>query len=333
MFDRHRAAVRARLASSGLHRAGPGSVSWKINREIVVVAGWGRAILLQFAHPLIAEGIRDHSGFRGGALARLDRFRSTIGAMQSLTFGDDEAAIGAAAGINCIHDRVYGSLAAPAGNFEAGERYSAHAPELLRWVHATLLESIPMTYQAFVGPLTDEERDRYCAEATIMEPLLDIPGGSLPRDTADLSAYMAEMLVSGRIAVTATSRMLARALLFPKGYARLLPGLGTMRRMTIGSLPAEMRSAYGFEWGPRDQRAFERWTAGIRRLRRLTPRIAREWPIARRATGETRPQTKQPQKKQPQKKHSRHTAEEMKRAVTRGACVAPYDPGRSYDQP
>src|SRR5262245_2219364 len=49
-LDRHRAAVRARLLSVGAVRSGPGTVSWKINREIIVVAGWGRAILLQLAH-------------------------------------------------------------------------------------------------------------------------------------------------------------------------------------------------------------------------------------------------------------------------------------------
>ena len=39
-------------------------------------------------------------------------------------------------------------------------------------MHATLLESIPLTYELLVGSLTREERDRYCAEATIIEPLL-----------------------------------------------------------------------------------------------------------------------------------------------------------------
>ena len=32
------------------------SIAAKINRETVVVLGWGRAVLLQFAHPLVAAG-------------------------------------------------------------------------------------------------------------------------------------------------------------------------------------------------------------------------------------------------------------------------------------
>ena len=56
-----------------------------------------------------------------------------------------------AAGINTIHDRVHGMLRAPAGAYAGGEKYSAHDPELLRWVHATLLESVPSNFKPSVG--------------------------------------------------------------------------------------------------------------------------------------------------------------------------------------
>src|SRR5437868_5402577 len=46
-------------------------VSWKINREVaVVVFGWPAAILMQFAHPLVAAGVAQHSEFRAGLLTR-----------------------------------------------------------------------------------------------------------------------------------------------------------------------------------------------------------------------------------------------------------------------
>ena len=44
----------------------PGRVAWKVHRERVLLLGWGRAILLQFAHPLVAAGVADHSAFRAG---------------------------------------------------------------------------------------------------------------------------------------------------------------------------------------------------------------------------------------------------------------------------
>src|SRR5688500_7252432 len=149
---------------------------------MAVIAGWGRAILLQLAHPAVAAGVHGHSTFRGSLRSSFRRAHSTVGAMLSLTFGDREQIITAAARINAIHDRVRGAT------------YSAHDPDLQRWVHATLLDSIPLIYERLVGPLTSREKDRYCVEAAIMEPLLGMTDGWLPRGSQDLDTYMREML-------------------------------------------------------------------------------------------------------------------------------------------
>jgi uncharacterized protein (DUF2236 family) len=276
-LQRHRAAVRARLLRSDRVRAGPESITWKVNREVIVVAGWGRAILLQLAHPAVAAGVHDHSSVRGSLLSGFWRLHSTVGAMLSLTFGDTEQMITAAARINSIHDRVRGRV-----REGAGEAYSAHDPDLQRWVHATLLESIPLTYELLVGPLTLRERDRYYSEAAIMEPLLGMPAGWLPRDSAQLEAYMRDMLTSGSIVVADTSRALARSMLYPPQWYLAWPACRVMQLITIGSLPPLIRQAYRFEWRARDVRAFTRWTTLLRTSLRLLPPFAREWPMARR---------------------------------------------------
>ena len=276
-FERHRAAVRARLRRSDHVRAGRDSVSWKVNREVVVVAGWGRAILLQLAHPAVAAGVHHHSSFRGSLFASVRRLHSTVRAMLSLTFGDTEQMIAAAAGINMIHDRVRGRVAEG-----SEETYSAHDPDLQHWVHATLLDSIHLTYEQLVGPLSADERDQYCLEAAIIEPLLGMPAGRLPRDAAQLDTYMREMLSGGRIAVTDTSRALARAVLYPPRWYLAWPAFRPTQLLTIGSLPPSIRDAYGFRWSARDARALARWTAVIRAAVRLLPPFVRHWPAARR---------------------------------------------------
>ncbi len=286
-LQRHREAVRARLLRSDHVSAGPGSITWKINREMVVVAGWGRAILLQLAHPAVAAGVHDHSSFRGSIFSSFRRLHSTVSTMLSLTFGDTEQMITAAAAINTIHDRVRGhvppsSEPGQAGREATGEAYSAHDAGLQRWVHGTLLESIPLTYELLVGPLTPGERDRYCLEASIMEPLLGMPAGWLPRDSAQLDTYMREMLADGSIAVTETSRALARAVLYPPQWYVAWPAFRAVQLITIGSLPPSIRQAYGFAWRDRDARAFARWTTLLRRSVRLLPPLARQWPMARR---------------------------------------------------
>lgn len=274
-IERHRDAVRDRLLRSDHERAGPGSVTWTVNREVIVVAGWGRAILMQLAHPAVAAGVHHHSSFRGSLRASLKRLQSTVGAMQAITFGDTSAMIEAAARINAIHDRVR-------GHCDGGASYSAHDPELQRWVHATLLESIPLAYERLVGPLSTRERDQYCVESAIMEPLLGMPVNSLPRSATQLDTYMREMLSGGQLRVTDTSRALARAVLYPPNWRVAWPAFRAMQLLTIESLPPSVREAYGFRWEARDARALARWTTVLRAWQRAVPVYAREWPTARR---------------------------------------------------
>jgi uncharacterized protein (DUF2236 family) len=242
------------------------SVTGMVNREVLVVAGWGRAILLQLAHPAVAAGVRDHSAFRGSLIAGMRRLRSTVRAMLSVTFGDTEEMRATAARIHRAHDRVPG----------------AHNPTLQRWVHATVVESTLITYELLVGPLARQERDRYCAEAAVMERLLGLPEAWLPRDSAQLEGYMREMLTGGSLVVTADSRALAREVLYPPTWRLAWPAFRAVHLLTIGSLPAAIRQAYGFDWQARDERSFARWMTAIRTTRRMLPPIAREWPMARR---------------------------------------------------
>lgn len=256
-------------------------VTRKVNREMVVVLGWGRAILLQLAHPLVAAGVAQHSEFKRDVVGYLKRAKRTIGAMLALTFGPEAAARTSAAGINATHDHVWGTLDADAGGFPAGTRYSAHDPELLRWVHATLADSIPLAYELLVGPLTPEERDQYCLEAAEMEAHLGMPLGVLPRTRVELDSYVQTMLTNGPLHVTQTARDLAAALLSPRlGPAIVL--FSPIRLITIGLLPPRIRDEYGFSWNDRDDVKLGRWVGVVKRVRTWLPRFAREWPQARR---------------------------------------------------
>jgi len=259
------------------------SMSWTIHRERVLLAGWGRAILLQFAHPMVAQGVADHSAFATepwGWLRRLDR---TLRAMLALTFGTDAEASAAASRINAIHDRVHGRLGEAAGGEPAGAGYSAHDPALLTWVHATLLDSFLLAYRLFVAPIDRRDGDRYCAEASGIEPLLGIPAGRLPRSEAQLQEYLDGMLASGAIEVTAAARRLSRQVLEPPVPRALRPAFRLAALPAVGLLPPDIRTAYGLLWSRRQARALDVLAAVSRRALPLTPRALRYWPDARRA--------------------------------------------------
>lgn len=258
------------------------SLAREIHSEAVLVLGWPRAILMQIAHPLVAAGVAEHTTFRGGIGERFQRLHDTVEAMLAFNYGRPEEVQRTAACINAIHDRVHGRLRQAVGPFPVGTPYSAHDPELLRWVHVTLLDSTLLLYELLFRPLSPELKDRYCLETSGLAPLLGIPKGYLPVTLAEMRAYMGWMMAS-QIAVGETARGLARELLRPP-----LPGPGAPLSwpyvlQTIGLLPPELREAYGFRWGPVHQALLGQLLRLARVTLRAVPPAVRRWPRARAA--------------------------------------------------
>jgi uncharacterized protein (DUF2236 family) len=257
-------------------------VARKINREAVVLLGWGRAILLQFSHPLVAAGVKDFSHFDRNVESYVRRVRRTVGGMLDITFGTEDAARAVIKRINVIHGQVKGHLKQDVGVFPAGTPYSATDPALLLWVHATLVDSMLVAYEALVAPLTPAERDRYCDEAAVTSEAFGIPAGRTPRTAAQLRAYLDRMYAGGEIAVGSDARALAASLFSPP----LGPAVGLFRitkLLTVGFLPPAIRAGYGFTWDARRERACRALMTFVRRVRRLLPPMLREWPHARAA--------------------------------------------------
>ena len=252
-----------------------------MNAERLALLGWGRAILLQLAHPLVAAGVAEHSTFREGPAANVRRLHSTVRAMLDLSFGTPED-IGRAAGhINAIHDRVHGTLREAAGRFPAGTPYAASDPDLLIWVDATVRDSGLLAYELFVSPVSSSDRDRYWAEGEDILTMLRVPAQARIQSPDQFRRYFAEMMASGSLAVTTEARALAQEIVWPRGARALWPASHLHRVTTVGLLPADIREAYGFAWSDRDQRALQRWARLIRASRRLMPDSMALWPRAR----------------------------------------------------
>ena len=257
------------------------TITERVNGERLILLGWGRAILMQLAHPMVAQGVADHSSFRDTAFTRVRRLHETIRAMLDLTFGDAAASDAAVARINAIHDRVHGQLAEDAGPWTAGTPYSATDPQLLTWVEATLLDSMPLAYQQLVAPLAPADIDGYCSEASVASERLRIPAGRVPSSGAALDAYLQRMLDSGVLVVTSRARELAREVIAPPGSMALWPASTVARLASVGWLPPRIRAAYGFSWAPHDQARLTAWCRRIRAARRLVPDRWARWAAAR----------------------------------------------------
>jgi uncharacterized protein (DUF2236 family) len=201
--------------------------------------------------------------------------------MLALSFGTDAEREHALHGIRTIHTRVNGQLPEAVGVFPAGAAYSAEDPALVLWVHLTLLESIPLAYERFVGPVSDQERDSYCAESAWVATALGARPADVPMTWRHASDQLSQMYGSGVLCVGAQARALSVAVLAPR-LARAVPPLASWNRLvTIGLLPAEIRGEYGLTWNDADERRFDRTVQRLRRVRRALPDVIALWPEAR----------------------------------------------------
>jgi uncharacterized protein (DUF2236 family) len=266
------------------HAAGL-DVAWRINGERLMLLGWTRAILMQLAHPLIGAGVYEHSSFRADPRTAVVRLRHTVRAMLALTFGDEAEQARAYDGIRAIHRRVHGHLSVDAGRFAAGTPYSAEDPDLVLWVHATLLESIPLVYERLIAPLSVSDRDAYCVAAAPVAVALGARDEEVPRTWAAVRHYIDATYATNTIAVTPQARELARALLAPRFAAILAPATWVNRLFALGDLPSFLREQYELSWTAGDARAYERISSILRGIRAGAPGFVALWPQARRLAG------------------------------------------------
>ena len=240
------------------------SITRRVNRENILLLGGGRALLMQLAHPKVATGVDEHSDFRSHPVRRL---RRTVRMTMAIVFGDRETAEAAARAVNKVHGRV------------RGEDYHALDPDLLLWVHATLVDSALVTYEMFVQPLSEGEREDFYQESKLMGELLRIPRERFPVRLSDFDAYVARMIDDGHVAVSERARALGRLVLRPR--LRLLPGpaMFPLEVVTAGLLPATLREQYGLPWGAAQRRAFRLAVAAVPRVVALTPPLLRVWPL------------------------------------------------------
>jgi uncharacterized protein (DUF2236 family) len=256
----------------------PHSIIWQVDREMALLLAGGRALLLQLAHPKVAAGVAQYSRFQQNPLARLQR---TMSAMWSIGFDESATAYGALKRVGNIHKQVHGSV--PAGEaVPPATRYDARDPQLLMWVHATLIDSAIMAYDLFVKPLSIQEKARYYEESKKLAELFDIPYAVVPRSLAEFSAYFDEMIQGNTIAVGPTARSLAHDIVYPTPWI-LRPAAPLFRVVTAGLLPERLRSAYDLQWnGPREK-VFWLFARLFRLLLPLIPGPVRIVPNARAA--------------------------------------------------
>ncbi len=246
----------------------PGSLVRRVVAEPAVFFGAGRALLLQVAHPAVAQGVADHSEFQANPFKRLF---GTLEATYAVTFGSTELAARVGRRISGIHDHV------------SGATYQANDPALLMWVHATLIDTAMACYERMVRPLEPDEATTLYEEFTRAAEVFGCPRDVQPKTFADFRDYFDSMVKT--LEVTDTGRRLAWDIVRPSlpivpGLLQppLAPPLALFRLAAVGLTPAPLRDQFGFHWTARDQRRLERVERTAASVFKVTPRRVRVAP-------------------------------------------------------
>ena len=234
--------MRPRQAPSGL-------TAKDIAAEAIYLAGGGRALLLQIAHPAIGRGVVEHSDF---ANRMMDRLHATMTFVYASVYATPEEFAVVRRSVNRAHSPV---RAQAAGDAPA---YNAFDPQLQLWVAATLYATMIDLYERFFGSVPDADAERIYREFTVLGSALQVPSEAWPQSREAFEVYWRDMIATLR--PTQDTKRVARQILYPSAIPRWMRVLFPQARLvTVGLLPPEVRGRFGLAWNARLQRRLDRW--------------------------------------------------------------------------
>ncbi|WP_460943697.1 oxygenase MpaB family protein [Okibacterium endophyticum] len=237
-----------------------------IAAEGVLVAGGGRAILLQIAHPLVGAGVAAHSDF---AHRPLDRLHATLTFVYVVAYGSAAEKQAVATRVNHAHGPVRSADGEPA--------YSAFDPALQLWVAATLYDTAITVYEPVFGALDEQSAERVYRDYAVLGTSLQMPAELWPSDRAAFREWWQARL--SELDVTDASRRVAHDLLHPVAAPLWLRTVMPLARLvTCGLLEPELRDAFALDWSERHERRFGRVMTVTRVVWPRLPRRLRHWP-------------------------------------------------------
>ncbi|MEO1626967.1 MAG: oxygenase MpaB family protein [Bacteroidota bacterium] len=220
---------------------GPDSASWAIYRDPVMGLGGMRALLLQIAHPAVAQGVARYSNFRTDTFGRAQR---TFQAMAGLVFGDCQQALQIARMLYRIHSSIKGQI---------GERsFQATDPDLLLWIQATLIDMAFTIFEASGQPLPASVKEQFYKESHTMALLMGIPPELYPKDLRAFDDYFQSMIQGDILQVDELTLELTEALLHPPFVPSAIP-----RLLATALLPDHLQRAFGFSYTRTQQSYFQ----------------------------------------------------------------------------
>lgn len=247
---------------------GPDTMMWKINKYVTSFLGGGRAVLLQTAHPWIANAIDQHSATKYDPYGR---FKRTFTNVFTMTYGSLDQLTDCCLAVHNIHSKMFGEIKEDSGAFAKGSYYQANEVNSMVWVHATLWETAAKMYELVIGPLTDEEKEQYYQETKLFAFCFGIPDDALPPNWNEFLEYNEFMWNSSQLKVESAGKELARFLFSMK--PPLKSTMNYYKMLTSMMLPERLREEFDLPAATKEN--MEKYEKFIGRLRAVMPYLPR----------------------------------------------------------
>jgi uncharacterized protein (DUF2236 family) len=260
----------------------------RLHGERVVLFSGVRALLMQACEPLGVVGFERHSIIFDDPRLRLQR---TDERMSRIYFGARAEAERTGRAVRAMHERVRGVTAEDYGPIPAGTEYAAADPRLGLWVLASLADSALVYHERIFGSLEPADRERYWAEYRRVGELLGLPDDSMPVTYTDLRDYIDGRLTDGSLWISDERREAAKQMVLAPPFSGVLrvaitPLHETIKLISIGMLPAQVRRLLGFSWDPAREALLRSALLQLRLGSRFWPEPVRRHPAARFEAGE-----------------------------------------------
>ncbi|WP_425859798.1 oxygenase MpaB family protein [Arthrobacter sp. TWP1-1] len=237
--------------------------------EAVLLAGAGRAILLQLANPAVGYGVADHSSFSADPLRRL---HGTLSYIYALSNGTPAQRKSVRRQVQRAH------LPVKSGGSRDAPAYNASDPQQQLWVAATLYDSARQVYELVFPALSDGDAESVYQSYAVLGTALGMPANLWPASRADFASYWDEQLET--LSVDDTVARVAAQLLAAANTPRWIRVLMPLARfLTAGLLPPKVRYMYGFAWTSGKERMLTGLFKLVSVLVKVTPYKIRSAPM------------------------------------------------------
>lgn len=260
----------------------PDSLMWRHFGDRHILLFLFQGLSVQLAHPVIGQGVKDHSTFRSDPWGRLER---SLALLWPVVYNTPEKSLQYGARLREMHRSIKGTL-------PDGRRYQAFDPEAYLLVHMTVFDAV-LRIAAFKGePLDRAGEAQLFGEWLQMGQLLVIRKADMP-DSIEAFRLRFDDIIRNRLERTELLDYMLREEYFatvakppldwlPDAvWTRVSPSVGKfMWFFSRASFPPAFREKFDVPWSDADERNFQRLRRALNLLWKVLPERQRYLPDA-----------------------------------------------------